>query len=1099
VDRIRWSSFGRKLIGVAVAATATLVVAGSVSAAAGASQSLLLRSSFAHITPPAGFLSLFSGSVGTVAGFEDDDANLVPDSATDWNSFSPTNWTGTAPYQQSTKVSAPWTFYGASDATDTRTDSGFAGGTKEDKVCPSVIGSNTPNKDDLARIYLAGENIGSHVYLMLAWVRIPQSSTSSDEHVAFEFNQGTTSCGGGSPLVQRTTGDLLVIYDFTSGGTPTFSLSKWVASGSCEVGADSAPCWGPQQTITAAEGAVNTSGAVSDTISPSSPIAATLGTSEFGEAGIDLTSATVGLSGGRACEKFGTASAVSRSSGSSSTAEMEDLVGPISVDLSNCVTPGISTTPSPSSGALGTHLNDTAQLSGGNIPTGNITFNLYGPADSTCAGTPLYTETDPVSTNSAATTGGPAAASAGTYHWTAAYGGDGNNNPASSTCADEAVTIAKASPAIGTTLSSSSVTVGDTVHDSAGLTGATSTAGGTVAYTVYTNDTCSAGARTAGTKGVTNGVVTDSDGLVFASAGTFYWQAVYSGDGNNNGATSACKSEILTVEKVTPTIATTLSATTGAVGDTVHDSATLSGATSNAGGTVIYTVYTNDTCSADARTAGTKGVTNGVVTDSDGLVFASAGTFYWQAVYSGDGNNNGATSACKSEILSIGKNGPTISTTLSADEVVIGSGVHDSAALHGATADAGGTVIYTVYSNNECSSGARDAGTKAVTSGVVTDSDSLTFPTAGTFYWQAVYSGDANNGGATSPCSEEQLTVDRPAIAITKNPKSQSVDSGGTASFTITVTNTGTVALTNVAVTDGLAPNCAKTIGALAPGQSTSYTCTLGGVTSAFTNSATASGHPPVGPDVTATDTAPVTVNATPPPPSTPPAPPAPKIDLAIAKTATPSSSALGDRVTWTLTIKNNGPSGATGVTVADPIPAGMRYVSSTTTQGTCTGGVMLSCQLGSMASGASVTITLVTTSSATGTITNTATVVGNEAETNTANNTATAQTQVRGPFVPPVPLCTALGVTPKQLLVGHKSLLKMRVSRNGVPVKGIRVRIHGSTLSIVTARSNGKGLVTRTVRPLRPGIVVFRPVAQKGCRVTRIGVIGVFTPPVTG
>ena len=159
----------------------------------------------------------------------------------------------------------------------------------------------------------------------------------------------------------------------------------------------------------------------------------------------------------------------------------------------------------------------------------------------------------------------------------------------------------------------------------------------------------------------------------------------------------------------------------------------------------------------------------------------------------------------------------------------------------------------------------------------------------------------------------------------------------------------------------------------------------------------------------------------------------------------------------------------------------------------------MLSCQLGSMASGASVTITLVTTSSATGTITNTATVVGNEAETNTANNTATAQTQVKGPFVPPAPLCTALGVTPKQLLVGHKSLLKMRVSRKGVPVKGIRVRIHGSTLSIVTARSNGKGLVTRTVRPLRPGIVVFRPVAQKGCRITRIGVIGVFTPPVTG
>jgi hypothetical protein len=60
-------------------------------------------------------------------------------------------------------------------------------------------------------------------------------------------------------------------------------------------------------------------------------------------------------------------------------------------------------------------------------------------------------------------------------------------------------------------------------------------------------------------------------------------------------------------------------------------------------------------------------------------------------------------------------------------------------------------------------------------------------------------------------------------------------------------------------------------------------------------------------------------------------------------------------------------------------------------------------------------------------------------------------------------------------------------------------VRIHGATLEIVTAPSNGKGLVTRSVRPMKPGIVVFRPVAKKGCRVTRIGVIGVFTPPVTG
>ena len=54
-----------------------------------------------------------------------------------------------------------------------------------------------PPKDDLARIYIAGENLSGHVYLMLAWVRIPQNSTSSDEHVAFEFNQGASACASG--------------------------------------------------------------------------------------------------------------------------------------------------------------------------------------------------------------------------------------------------------------------------------------------------------------------------------------------------------------------------------------------------------------------------------------------------------------------------------------------------------------------------------------------------------------------------------------------------------------------------------------------------------------------------------------------------------------------------------------------------------------------------------------------------------------------------------------------------------------------------------------------------------------------------------------
>ena len=116
------------------------------------------------------------------------------------------------------------------------------------------------------------------------------------------------------------------------------------------------------------------------------------------------------------------------------------------------------------------------------------------------------------------------------------------------------------------------------------------------------------------------------------------------------------------------------------------------------------------------------------------------------------------------------------------------------------------------------------------------------------------------------------VDVIAPAINIEKTPDSQSFQTGGTATFTITVTNSGDVTLTSVAVTDALAPGCARTsaqLGAnatLAPAASFNYQCTLANVAADFTNSATATGTPPVGPVVTDTDTAAVTVTQPPPP-----------------------------------------------------------------------------------------------------------------------------------------------------------------------------------------------------------------------------------------
>jgi hypothetical protein len=64
-----------------------------------------------------------------------------------------------------------------------------------------------------------------------------------------------------------------------------------------------------------------------------------------------------------------------------------------------------------------------------------------------------------------------------------------------------------------------------------------------------------------------------------------------------------------------------------------------------------------------------------------------------------------------------------------------------------------------------------------------------------------------------------------------------------------------------VVVTDALSPNCNKTIGTLAPGQSVSYKCTRPNVTKSFTNVAVVTGKAG-GTTLTAQDTAPVTAKA---------------------------------------------------------------------------------------------------------------------------------------------------------------------------------------------------------------------------------------------
>jgi uncharacterized repeat protein (TIGR01451 family) len=119
----------------------------------------------------------------------------------------------------------------------------------------------------------------------------------------------------------------------------------------------------------------------------------------------------------------------------------------------------------------------------------------------------------------------------------------------------------------------------------------------------------------------------------------------------------------------------------------------------------------------------------------------------------------------------------------------------------------------------------------------------------------------------------------------------------------------------------------------------------------------------------------------------------APELEVTI--TDSPDPVNFGSNLTYTITVKNNGEVAATGVTLTDTLPAGAALVSANSTAGACSGTTSINCGLGTMAPGATATVTVVVTAPAVRTITNTATATLTENDVFTANNTATVETLV--------------------------------------------------------------------------------------------------------
>jgi hypothetical protein len=139
-------------------------------------------------------------------------------------------------------------------------------------------------------------------------------------------------------------------------------------------------------------------------------------------------------------------------------------------------------------------------------------------------------------------------------------------------------------------------------------------------------------------------------------------------------------------------------------------------------------------------------------------------------------------------------------TALPADgdhTVTLPAQVYDTSSLTGGAPDPTGTITYSLWTDNACTTASTDPTLTGASATVTVGqpSPTLTFTTAGTYWWRAHYtpSASSRNGPVASDCSSEPLVVEKPTPTIATTPSPSSLTVGGTppASFTDSATVSG--------------------------------------------------------------------------------------------------------------------------------------------------------------------------------------------------------------------------------------------------------------------------------------------------------------------
>jgi uncharacterized repeat protein (TIGR01451 family) len=125
--------------------------------------------------------------------------------------------------------------------------------------------------------------------------------------------------------------------------------------------------------------------------------------------------------------------------------------------------------------------------------------------------------------------------------------------------------------------------------------------------------------------------------------------------------------------------------------------------------------------------------------------------------------------------------------------------------------------------------------------------------------------------------------------------------------------------------------------------------------------------------------------------------------DIGVTTTAPPPPVRVGDQITYSVAVANNGPDSGIGTTLVNTLASEATFVSVSTTKGKCSGTTTITCKIGTLNRGAMATVTIVARAPATPAIlVNTATVSSGRNDPNPANNTSIVTLDVVDACTPP-------------------------------------------------------------------------------------------------